>query len=116
MSKLTDFGKALRKLRIDRQVKMKDMADTMGVSVAFLSAIETGSKTVPMEKVEKIIVYYDVKGQEATALRALAGKSKQTVRIKVRPESRQLVTAFARRVKDLSPSQRSAILAILEKE
>jgi transcriptional regulator with XRE-family HTH domain len=116
MSKLTDFGKALRKLRIEQGEKMQDMANAIGVSVSFLSAIETGAKSVPMEKVEKIITRYDLKGAEARELHSLAAKSKAMVRIKVRPESRQLVTAFARKVKDLSPSKRHAILQILEEE
>jgi len=116
MSKLTEFGKGLRKLRIERGDKMKDMADAIGVSVSFLSAIETGAKSVPMEKVETLITYYDIKGQQASQLHSLAAKSKAIVRIKVRPESRQLVTAFARKVKDLSPSKRHAILQILEEE
>src|SRR5438132_9592737 len=88
MRKLSEFGKALRKLRIDRDEKMKDMADVAGVSVSFWSAVETGAKSVPMEKVEKIISHYDLKGAEAMALRRLAANSKQEVRIRVRPESR----------------------------
>ena len=37
---LTSLGKFLRKLRIDRGEILKDMADKLGVTVSFLSAVE----------------------------------------------------------------------------
>jgi hypothetical protein len=95
---------------------MKDMAKVMGVSVAFLSAIEVGTKSVPMSKVELIVKHYDLGAAEASQLRTLAAKSKDEVRIKVKQDSRELVTAFARRVDGLNKSDREAILSILSKE
>jgi len=112
---LTALGKSLRTLRIDREVTMKEMANVMGVSVAFLSAIETGSKPMPSDKLERIIGKYDIKNQEATTLRSLAAKSKHTVRIKPAAESRELVSAFARRLGRLNDADRKAIMIILNK-
>ena len=41
---LTAYGKAARKWRIDRHMRLRDMARDLGVSVAYLSALETGRK------------------------------------------------------------------------
>ena len=41
---VTKLGIALRKIRLDRQELLKDMADRLKVSSAFLSAVETGKK------------------------------------------------------------------------
>jgi transcriptional regulator with XRE-family HTH domain len=113
---LTDLGKALRKLRISKEVMMQDMADAMGCSVSFLSAIETGSKPMPMDKLEKIIERYDVRGAEAMELRRLAAEGKQVVQL--RPETaktREVANAFARRVGELKQSELDAIMSILRK-
>ena len=44
---ITNFGKFLRKLRIDNNEFLKDMAARLGVTVAYLSAIEHGKRDVP---------------------------------------------------------------------
>ena len=41
---ITSVGRFLRKLRIDRGKILKTMAETLGVSSAFLSAVENGKK------------------------------------------------------------------------
>ena len=51
---LTAFGKALRKIRIDRNLLLKDMADGLGCSSPFLSAIESGTKKIPDDMIERI--------------------------------------------------------------
>ena len=53
---LTEFGKFLRKIRIDRQELLRDMAGTLGVSVAYLSAVENGKRNVPVSWINKIIL------------------------------------------------------------
>ncbi|WP_309460957.1 helix-turn-helix transcriptional regulator [Escherichia coli] len=44
---VTSFGKTLRKMRIDRGMVLKNMADLLGVSSAYLSAIELGKSEPP---------------------------------------------------------------------
>lgn len=55
---LTPFGKALRKLRLDLAISLKDMAAKLNVSSSFLSAVETGKKKIPQNFLEKIITSY----------------------------------------------------------
>ena len=40
---LTEFGKTLRKARIDHDISLKDLADLLNLSPAFLSGVETVS-------------------------------------------------------------------------
>jgi len=44
---ITEYGKFLRKLRIDQGQILKTMAEKLGVSSAFLSAVENGKKKIP---------------------------------------------------------------------
>ncbi len=39
---LTPFGKTLCKIRIDRIERLLDMAEKLGVSIAFLSSVKIG--------------------------------------------------------------------------
>lgn len=39
----TEFGKALRKMRIEKDENMAAMAKKMEISLSYLSAIETGT-------------------------------------------------------------------------
>ena len=47
---LTMLGKFLRKLRIDRNELLKDMAGKLDVTVSFLSSVENGKKKMPSAK------------------------------------------------------------------
>ncbi|CAF27097.1 hypothetical protein BHOIPH791_00100 [Bartonella henselae] len=66
---LTSFGKTLRKLRIDHSERLLDMADKPGVSVAFLSSVEIGKKSVPVGMEEKIIEFYSLDKAMASLLK-----------------------------------------------
>ena len=50
----TEFGKALRKMRIEKDENMAAMAKKMEISLSYLSAIETGTRAVPDGFVEKL--------------------------------------------------------------
>ena len=41
---LTAFGKLIRTFRLEKLMRLKDMASDLGVSSAFLSAVETGER------------------------------------------------------------------------
>ncbi len=58
MSKLTPFGRFIRKYRIDHDILLKHMADKLGLSSAFLSAIENGAKSIPFDFEDKLIKIY----------------------------------------------------------
>lgn len=55
-----EFGKLLRKIRIDAGEVMQDMAEKLLVSAAYLSAVETTKRPVPAGWPEKIRDLYDL--------------------------------------------------------
>lgn len=46
---MTAMGKAIRKLRRDRDMRQVDVAERLGCSVVFVSAMEKGKKKVPIK-------------------------------------------------------------------
>ncbi|WP_335333622.1 helix-turn-helix domain-containing protein [Candidatus Sodalis pierantonius] len=44
---VSNLGKYLRKLRIDHDMTLRDMADCLGISAAYVSAIELGKRAAP---------------------------------------------------------------------
>ena len=54
MVMLTPFGIALRKLRVEKGLRLFDLAEKLGQSTAFLSAVETGRKPIPDGLVFKV--------------------------------------------------------------
>ncbi|WP_135211886.1 XRE family transcriptional regulator [Vitreimonas flagellata] len=100
--KLTPFGQALRALRIERGLRLLDMAKTLGCSSAFLSAVETGRKSVPPAFFANIVNEYGLAVPEVESLRRALDRTKKEVKLdEVSDENRELVAAFARKVDEL---------------
>lgn len=55
---VTPLGKFLRKIRIDHDERLYDMAKKVGVSSAFLSSVENGHKKASDALVDNIITIY----------------------------------------------------------
>ena len=74
---LTEYGKILRKLRIDKQELLKDMADCLDVSSAYLSAVETGKRRIPANWTERIIRLYRLDAHAAKNISAIDAASEK---------------------------------------
>ena len=73
---MTPFGERLRELRRAKGVSQKQMAASLGVSAAYLSALEHGRRGVPSwATVQKIIGYFNVIWDDAEELQRLAETS-----------------------------------------
>ncbi|HEY8162125.1 MAG TPA: XRE family transcriptional regulator [Methylocystis sp.] len=102
MAELTPFGKALRKLRIEYDLRLFDLARVLDVSSAFISAIETGRKTIPDGFVTRISNALSLREDETRELRSAADKTRKEVKVERLSETdRELVAAFARRLDDI---------------
>jgi predicted transcriptional regulator len=95
---LTEFGKAVRKARIDIGHTLLTMSNELGTTPAFLSGLETGSKKIPVKWVEKINVFFKEKGCQIDRLQDLADVSNEMVLIDSRLSQQQkmLVAGFAK--------------------
>ena len=70
---MTPFGAKLRDLRAERGISQKDMAKSIGVSAAYLSALEHGRRGQPTwDKLQRIIQYFNIIWDEAEELQRLA--------------------------------------------
>jgi ribosome-binding protein aMBF1 (putative translation factor) len=98
MSTTTDFGKVVRMARIQAGVKLSEMADTLQVSAAFLSGLETGRKKISDEWINKIASY--VRNElkvPAPDLEVAAAVSNKSVNLDgLSPQHQMLVAGFAR--------------------
>lgn len=115
---VTSFGIFCRKLRIDNGEIMLNMAKKLGVSAAFLSAVETGKKIVPAEWGEKIEKLYNLSDEAATELFLSIAQSRNEVRIEYDSKNtldQRLAVAFAREFKSLNDEDKSKIMELLNK-
>ncbi|MBX4335531.1 helix-turn-helix domain-containing protein [Bartonella raoultii] len=100
---VTPFGKILRKLRIDHSERLLDMAKKLGVSVAFLSSVEIGKKSVPIGMEEKIIELYSLDQERASLLRREADACRKSFTIKSSDSFRsEILGMFVRSLESFS--------------
>lgn len=113
---ITETGKFLRKLRIDRSEKQKDMADRLNVSVSFLSAVETGKKNMPSLWKTRICDIYELTDiQKCEFMNAIA-KTRKTVEISLTDLNnvkRETVILFAEKIEKISDEQAERIRKII---
>lgn len=81
MDRVTNFGKYLRKLRIDKEEKLEDMADKLSVSSAYLSAIELGKRNIPQDMLYKIANIYNLSEDNISDLKYIIFTSQKTIRV-----------------------------------
>ncbi|MBS0986616.1 helix-turn-helix domain-containing protein [Acetobacter thailandicus] len=113
---VTDFGKELRKIRIDRDERLMDMADKIGKSSAFISAVEIGKKSPPQGFEEVIARVYNLTENVKENLKLVADRARKSFTIE--PHSilgRDTAGLMARHMNELSEEQLREIHAILTK-
>lgn len=102
---MTPFGHALRRLRAGRGITQKQMATELGVSPAYLSALEHGHRGAPnWEFVQKVIGYFNIIWDEAEHLQHLADLSDPRVVIDtsgLSTEATLLANTLARSIRRL---------------
>ncbi len=115
---LTEFGKVLKKIRVDRNEILKDMANKLGVTVSYLSAIENGKREVPDNWINKIKSNYRLSSKESSDLENSFFESKKEISIKLsnlNDTKKQAAIAFAREFEEFSDEEIKAILKIIKK-
>ena len=116
---MTPLGAKMRELRDTRGVTLKEMANALNVSSAYLSALEHGKRGKPTWMLlQRIIHYFNVILDEAEELQRLAELSDPKVSIDtggLSPEATELVNRLARDIGRLTPEDLSALKAELIK-
>jgi transcriptional regulator with XRE-family HTH domain len=102
---MTPLGEKLRELRRRKGVSQKEMAGAIGVSAAYLSALEHGRRGVPTwVLLQKIIGYFNVIWDDAEELQRLAEQSHPRVVIDtsgLSPAATELANLLAERIASL---------------
>lgn len=99
---LTPFGIAVRKLRLDKGLRLLDMARKLNVTESYLSAVETGRKPIPDGLAKLVAQTMALTPAETEELHQAEDRTKKEVRVGNMPEDqRALVAAFARKVDEL---------------
>lgn len=115
---MTPFGERLRKLRAERAITLKQMSEAVGVSAAYLSALEHGRRGRPSwYLVQRIIAFFNIIWDDAEELVELANISHPRVAIDtagLSPQATALANAMAETVRELKPAEIARIAAILE--
>lgn len=61
---INDFGRVIRDARKETKETLLSMANALGCSVAFLSAIETGRSKIPLERIKEIEEFFTKRGYQ----------------------------------------------------
>ena len=112
----TEFGKALRKMRIEKDKNMAAMAKKMEISLSYLSAIETGTRAVPDGFVEKLSRKYKLSKKSTDELLTALDHSASSVDISLvsaLPLQRDLAFMLARKLPGMSEEECEKLLSIL---
>lgn len=115
----TSIGKFLRVLRIENQEILKDMADRLGVSSAFLSAVENGKKKLPDSWYEKLTKIYSLTERQQGELKQAVIESSDIVELDIAHSAcyqRNLAVSFAREFNSIDEDLCKKLLKLLNKK
>lgn len=113
----TGIGEFLRNLRMTRNQRLKDMAEILGVSSAFLSAVENGKKSMPDSWVGKVKAEYIISDEECERMKQIALESQNTILLNMKNASsvnRELAVSFARQFDEMDEETSKKILQMLK--
>ncbi len=114
---MTPFGDRMRKLRSERGITLKEMAEALGVSSAYLSALEHGKRGRPgWHLIQRILAYFNIIWDEADEVVRLARISHPRITIDTSgldPKATELANRLADEIGKLDAITLDELLAIL---
>jgi transcriptional regulator with XRE-family HTH domain len=117
---MTPFGLRLRELRSARGVTLTKMAADLGISAAYLSAMEHGRRSRPTPGlVRQICGYFGIIWDDADELMALAKSSRPRVTVDtggLTPRATELANLLAERITALSDPAIEELIAVLKRD
>ena len=113
----TKFGKIVRKEMIDHDENLLSVAQLLGFTTSFVSAVLTGGKSVPYNWVDELSKHYDLKGSKFDELYDAYCEDKKNVRIDVENvplTQKKLAVQFQRKLPELDEDEVQSIFNILK--
>ena len=115
----TSFGEFVRILRVKHHQVMGDMAEALGTSLPFLSAVENGKKNVPSDWMSRLAGMYKLSDSEQEQLKEAIEESKTQYKIitsSAGKNQRRAAMQFARPFDDMDDDTAVKIIKLLSKE
>lgn len=114
----TSFGEFVRILRIKKHEVLGDMAEKLGTSIAFLSAVENGRKNIPTGWFDTLVSEYSLDSKDQQELKNAIEESK--LQYKIVPKSagkvqRRAAMVFSRAFDDMDEETALKVIEILNK-
>src|SRR5574344_1626878 len=100
----TEFGEFFKILRIKNHEVLANAKEFLGVSTAFISAVECGKKQIPDDWFEKITNHYHLSLNAQNELENVIEKSKKTLKIDLASANslqKTVALQFQRSLKDM---------------
>ncbi|NKB55490.1 MAG: helix-turn-helix domain-containing protein [Alphaproteobacteria bacterium] len=114
---MTPLGLKIRELRTRKGVTLKEMADALDVSSAYLSALEHGKRGRPNRmQVQRICEYFNIIWDDAEELERLAALSHPRVTVDTAglgAEATELANRLAQTIRKLPQAKIDRLLAEL---
>jgi transcriptional regulator with XRE-family HTH domain len=116
---MTPFGLKMRELRRARSITLKQMAENLQISPAYLSALEHGHRGRPSPVLlRQICSFFNVIWDEAEELQRLASISHPRIVVDtagLSPKATELANRMAERIGELDEMTLDAALDLLKK-
>ena len=117
---MTPFGELMRYWRTQKNLTLRDQADFLDISQAYLSALEHGKRGKPsFALVDQICVFLDLIWDEAEALKSAANHSHPRPSIdasNLSPEAVYLANLMAQNIDRLTPQQCQDLTEMIESQ
>ena len=115
----TPFGKEIRKMRIDRTLSLREMAQSLEVTSAYLSAVETGRRPITDNLFKAVVDFFQATESELETLKKARDASATDVTFSLNHASdsaKETMVAFARSFKNLSDADIKKIRLIIKSQ
>ena len=113
---LSNYGKVLRKIRIDKGLTMAQMAKAVGITSAYLSTIERGKRNIPKNLTRDIIGHYELSNEQVEELQKAEYLSMDSFEVElsnVDLDKRILVLSLAKNLDNMTCEQVAMINNIM---
>lgn len=113
---VTEYGKFMKNLRKQKNETLATMSEKLGVSIAFLSAMEVGKKQVPIDYADKISDIYGLSNKENLELTNAIALSNINLNINfasLNEDQTKTLVLFARKINKIDKRKLDKINSLL---
>jgi transcriptional regulator with XRE-family HTH domain len=111
----TELGIFLAKKRLDKGFTLKKMCGDIGVSAAFMSAVESGNRILSPRVVDRLAEIFGLNGEEKNGLVVLSNSSRKRMRYAdLSKDERSIIHYFLEALKSLPEEDKKSLVEMLK--